>query len=103
MAYHESHSRHQHYTWDYIKGFVNGSFLVAACIKFALTVCPPNEIPYDNNVQRDFIAPSRLEIKCEDFDLNGEKETRLEVKDRFGNRKIYLLKEAGNKAILIEK
>ena len=36
-----------------------------------------NYIPRENNVQNGFVIPSKLEIKLEDIDNNGEKEVLM--------------------------
>jgi len=59
--------------------------------------CFTNKIPNVNKVQSDYAIPSKLEIKLEDNDGNGEKETILRY-----NRTNYLLKinEEGTPYIL---
>ena len=54
-----------------------------------------NRLPRDSQVQEGFIAPSKLEIKCEDLDGNGKKETIMKV----GNDS-YLLMEVDGKPVL---
>jgi len=45
-------------------------------------------IPSQSIVQEGYIAPSRLEVDCQDLDGNGEDETTLRIDD-----KSYLLRE----------
>ena len=54
-----------------------------------------NKIPEINKVQQGFIAPSKLEIKCEDLDSNGEPETQVRIGD-----KTYLLREVDGQPVL---
>lgn len=51
----------------------------------------------EKNIQTGFAVPSRLEIKLEDRDNNGKKETIL----KYGG-KPYLLKEVDGKPIIKE-
>ena len=52
-------------------------------------------IPNQSQVQQGFVAPSKLEIFCEDLDHNGKSETYMKVgEDR------YLLREVEGKPTL---
>ncbi len=59
-----------------------------------------NRIPKVDKVQQDCIAPSRLEIKCTDFDGNGEPETQVFIANDKGNKIPYLLREVDGKPVL---
>src|SRR3989344_5318827 len=52
-------------------------------------------IPSTAQVQEGSIAPSRLEIKCQDIDKNNVPETILQIDD-----KRYLLREVDGKPVL---
>ena len=54
-----------------------------------------NKIPGTDKVQQGYIAPSKLEIECEDLDGNGEPETIMRIGD-----KPYLLREVDGKPVL---
>ncbi|MBS3072462.1 hypothetical protein J4477_01345 [Candidatus Pacearchaeota archaeon] len=56
---------------------------------------PINKIPNISQVQQGYIAPSILEIKCEDLDGNREFETIMKIGDVD-----YLLREIEGKPIL---
>ena len=47
---------------------------------------PSNKIPATSEVQQGFVIPSKLEIKLQDLDKNGQKETIMQY-----DRKNYLL------------
>jgi len=55
-----------------------------------------NRIPTDNQVQDGYIAPSRLEMKCQDFDNIKGKETILRV-----DKAPYALLEVNGKPTLL--
>ena len=52
-------------------------------------------IPKTNQVQQGYIAPSRLEIECEDLDADGIPQTILKIDDV-----PYLLREVDGKPVL---
>jgi hypothetical protein len=54
-----------------------------------------NEIPTAQEVQKGFVAPSRLEVQLQDNDRNGEDETILMVDET-----PYLLREIDGKPVL---
>jgi hypothetical protein len=54
-----------------------------------------NTIPPNSQVQQGYIAPSKLEIKCEDLDQNGKPETIMKI-----GGKPYLLREVDGKPVL---
>ena len=54
-----------------------------------------NKIPRTDEVQQGYIAPSKLEIECEDLDGNGEPETIMRIGD-----KPYLLREVDGKPVI---
>ena len=53
-----------------------------------------NKIP-NCEVQQGYVAPSRLEIKCEDLDKNGKPETMMKIDDQH-----YLLREIDGNPVL---
>ena len=53
------------------------------------------DMPNTEKVQEGYIAPGRLEIILEDLDMNGEKETILQI-----DKIPYLLQEVEGKPIL---
>ena len=55
-----------------------------------------NPFPKISEVQQGYIAPSTLEIKCENLDGDGQKETIMKVGERN-----YLLKEVDGKPTLV--
>ena len=57
----------------------------------------PKYIPDITKVQRGYIPPSDISIKCEDLDGNGKLETIMKIDD-----KLYLLKEVSEKPVLEE-
>jgi hypothetical protein len=50
----------------------------------------------ERNLQRGYIAPSKIEIKCEDLDKDGKNETIMKI----GN-KPYLLREIDGSPVLL--
>ena len=52
-------------------------------------------IPNEKGVRQGYIAPSELEIYCQDLDKDGEKETIMTIRD-----KPYLLREINGKPVL---
>lgn len=56
---------------------------------------PKKYLPNVENVQQGYIAPSRLEVKVQDLDRNGELETVLHV-----DKIPYLLRELEGKPVL---
>lgn len=65
--------------FDYTAGFVSG--LVVAYASW-------NTIPSTDDVNKDYVSPSRLEVEVSDLDFDGSKETIVKIDD-----KPYLLKE----------
>ena len=68
---------------------------VVGCIAGGIAVAAYDFIPRENTVQQESIAPSRLEIQCEDLDDNGLPETVLRIDD-----KSYLIREIDGKPVL---
>lgn len=56
-----------------------------------------NKIPSTSKVQQGFIAPNKLEVKCEDLDGNGELETQIKI-----GAKTYLLRDVEGQPVLSE-
>lgn len=56
-----------------------------------------NLIPKVEHVQSEYIAPSKLEIKCEDLDGDSKLETVMKI-----NGKQYLLKNVNGRPTLLE-
>ncbi len=78
---------------DWYEGALAGAFAVMVCVTLNLASHKP--VRPISKVQQGFIAPSTLEIKCEDLDGNGEPETQLKIED-----KTYLLREVNGEPVL---
>lgn len=68
---------------------------------FAIFLLPTYLINRDYShfpkVQQGYVAPSKIEIKCQDLDGNGELETIMKYND-----KQYLLREVNGKPFVTE-
>ena len=81
----------------YVVGILSGVALtmMATAIVDGATGAYSRRIPRIEQVQQGYIAPSKLEIECEDLDGNGELETIMKVGD-----KSYLLREVDGKPVI---
>ena len=80
----------------YVTGLVTG-FLALSMLEYLGNISAAGKtIPRTENVQQEYIAPSKLEIECEDLDGNGEPETTMKISDSS-----YLLKYVNGKPVLL--
>ena len=63
---------------DYHHGFIVGGLICAFAVGVAMY--DKKVMPAIEKVQQGFVAPSDLEIECEDLDGNGEPETIERIK-----------------------
>ena len=80
-------------------GYVIGSAMTLSAVLLANATSGyspfVNSIPPDKTVQSGYIAPSQLEVKCDDLDGDGAPETILKI-----GEEIYSLREVEGKPVL---
>jgi len=69
---------------------------LSALVSISACYFTSNTIPNDTKIQRGYAIPGKLEIKTEDMDKNGEKETILKYN---GNPYLLTLDETGKPQI----
>ena len=79
----------------YAVGFVLGAAIWGTCGYFVGKAPEKETIPQVEQVQQGYVAPSKLEIQCQDLDGNGEPETIMRIGD-----KPYLLREVNGKPVI---